>query len=94
MPSQRIGSHGQKRLRISSELEGTLHLWADREAGASALETVLNFREVWTRAMPQLEAYIHSVKPSHLARRTVFRILTETEPMTMANAMISALLVA
>lgn len=44
--------------------------------------------------MPQLEAYIHSVKPPHLAWRTVFRILTETEPMTMANAMISALLVA
>ena len=29
-----------------------------------------------------------------MTRRTVLRVLTETEPMTMTNAMISALLVA
>lgn len=44
--------------------------------------------------MPQHGAYIHSVKPSHLTRRTVLGVLTDTEPMTMANAMIRALLVA
>ena len=43
--------------------------------------------------MPELGAYIHCVEPSHLTRRTVLRILTKTEAMTMTNAVISALLV-
>lgn len=44
--------------------------------------------------MPQPRAYIHCVEPSHLTLRTILRILTETEPMAMTNAMISTLLVA
>ena len=44
--------------------------------------------------MLQEGAYIHCVEPSHLTRWTVLRILAETEPMTMSDAMISALLVA
>lgn len=44
--------------------------------------------------MPPLRAYIHRVEPSYLTRRTVFGILTGAKAMTVANAMISALLVA
>lgn len=44
--------------------------------------------------MPQQGAYIDGVKPSHLTWRTILGILTDTEAMTVANAMIRALLVA
>ena len=47
-----------------------------------------------TSFVPQSGAYIHRVEPSHLTWRAVFRILTETEPMTVTNTMISALLIA
>lgn len=44
--------------------------------------------------MPHLRAYIHGVEPSHLTRRAVLGVSTETEPMTITNAMINTLLVA
>ena len=44
--------------------------------------------------MRQLGAYIYRVEPSHLSWGAVFRILTDTKPMTIANTMMSTLLVA
>ena len=47
------------------------------------------------RNIPQLGAYIHRVKPSHLSWWAVLRILLETESMMMmTNTMICSVLVA